>query len=97
MNQSMSVGKSLVDFLATCRDSPVTFASEELEGILGQQLPVSARGYGHWWHDWQHWHVRRWQALGSTVHCSLAAELVTFTRVAGRRSSAPAGRSTRSG
>ncbi len=78
--QRQPIGLALVSFLQTCPAATLTLRFEELEARIGQPLPASARKYSHWWHGPQHRHVRRWQELGWQVSCSLAAEMVTFTR-----------------
>jgi hypothetical protein len=75
----MPVGEPLVNFLQACPDARVTLTFEEVEQILGQPLPMSARKYSSWWRA-PSWHVRRWQELDWRVACSLAAETVTFTK-----------------
>jgi hypothetical protein len=74
------VGEPLVTFLEACPDARVTLPFEEVERILGQPLPASARKYSSWWRNPRYWHVRHLRELGWRVSCSMAAERVTFTK-----------------
>jgi hypothetical protein len=82
MDRQPQPAPSLIDLLRSSSEAQLTLAFEELESLLGWSLPASARRYSQWWHNPQHWHVRHWQELGWRASCSLAAELVTFTRTA---------------
>jgi hypothetical protein len=69
-----------MDFLQTCSEGQVTLTFEQVEAILGQPLPDSARKYDFWWRGSPQTRAR-WKAVGWTLSCSMAAETVTFTRV----------------
>jgi hypothetical protein len=69
-----------LDFLRACPDTSVTLTFEEIEALLGQPLPYSARRYATWWYR-SELKPPPWQRIGRKVSCSLAMKIVTFTRV----------------
>lgn len=63
-----------------CREWRTTFT--EIEKILGDSLPPSARKYQAWWaKDRTHSHSQAWTALGWETHdLDIAKESVSFRR-----------------
>jgi hypothetical protein len=71
----------LVDHLAHCCSDTVTLTFEQIEGILGRELPVSARTYRRWWGRGKS-HARAWTDLGWRARpVDIPARRVTFSRV----------------
>jgi hypothetical protein len=70
----------LLDFRRACPDPTVTLTFEQVEAILGYPLPDSARKYSYWWHSRFQTHGH-WEAMGWKMSLSMAAEMVTFTRI----------------
>jgi hypothetical protein len=69
-----------MDFLRACPEEQVTFTFEQVEALFSQPLPDSARKYSFWWHG-RSQTPDRWEAMGWKMSLSMAAEMVTFTRV----------------
>lgn len=51
-------------YLADLDRDEATFSFEEIEGIIGQSLPDSARRHRSWWANGGHAHARAWLAAG---------------------------------
>lgn len=69
----------------------LTLAFDEIETLLGEPLPPTARSHLAWWgnttSDPTHTWANRWTAAGWYAQANLPHEQVTFTRNGGRRAS----------
>lgn len=81
----------LANHLASLATSPWVTTFAEVEAIMGEELPFSAREHRPWWaNSGTHSHATSWMRAGwKTAQVDLAAETVVFTRSAAARS-APA-------
>jgi hypothetical protein len=82
---SPSKYQPLIDWLATYAGHSVTLTFTELEAILGEPLPVTARMERTWWTRERdgHVHVRLWRARGWEMQAFDRWErTVTFVRTA---------------
>lgn len=72
----------LHDFLQANRSDEVSLQFQQLEKVLGQSLPRSARKHQAWWSNTAtHSHARFWMNAGwRTRKLDLANETVTFAR-----------------
>jgi hypothetical protein len=78
----------LRDYLAAAREraeSDIVMTFDEIDQIVVEGLPASARSGKTWWENSQGSgaHVRAWRAAGWTAHADLTAQTVTFTREPG--------------
>lgn len=78
----------LANHLASLSTSPWEATFAELEAIMGEDLPFSARAHRPWWANSDtHSHAAAWMTVGwKTARVDLAAETVVFTRSAAARS-----------
>ncbi len=82
----MSKYDPLYEYLLNC-DHSVTLTFDEIERILGCELPYSAKEYTVWWANedvdtTSHVHCRSWQDAGfKTIDLDLKNETVTFEKV----------------
>ncbi len=88
----MSYYEPLTRFLEGRRSSEIVLTFRELEGIIGRNLPPSARKHQAWWANTaSHSHAEAWLRLDwKTSKVDLSAEQVTFANVARGRSAKPA-------
>ena len=74
----------LADYLAAQGSQHVTVTFAEIERLLAQPLPRSARRYRQWWENesrGQHSQARSWMETGWRVEsANLTGEWVTFAR-----------------
>jgi hypothetical protein len=74
----------LFAYLTSRPESVVRLSFGEIERILGQELPNSARRYRPWWANEQegtHIHARAWLGAGrKTANVDMASETVDFVR-----------------
>jgi hypothetical protein len=81
---SVSKYDPLIEHLVGLRGNAVTITFAEVEEILGERLPASARTYQAWWANTEadptHTWARRWTEAGWRAQVDLPAERVTFTR-----------------
>ena len=73
----------LADFLAATPDDSIRLTFGQIEAIIGDRLPDSARHHRAWWANTtsSHPHARSWLDVGWRVDAvDLSAELATFTR-----------------
>jgi putative restriction endonuclease len=82
----MSKYAPLVDYLQRSSSSEISLSFSQIESIIGESLPRSAREHRRWWgnsrtadsHVWAHmWLDAGWEQ----VQLDLAKEFVTFRRV----------------
>ncbi len=80
----MSKYSPLRDYLKNSGEQRVTLTFKEIETIIGDVLPKSAREYNPWW-EWDKSHTQAtggWAAAGYTVsNVSLVDEVVTFIKI----------------
>lgn len=82
----MSKYDSLYNYLRKC-DSLVTLSFNEIERIIGCELPLSAKKYEWWWTNedvdtTRHVHCKSWQNAGyKQVYVDFNKGYVTFERV----------------
>jgi len=74
-------------FFASVEGDDVTFTMAELEHVLGQVLPPSARRYQEWWASAQYY--AKWVEHGFVASPDLSSERVRFRRREVRRRSIP--------
>jgi hypothetical protein len=74
----------LADWLAAQSGDSVTLTFAQIEAILGQPLPVIARGTRSWWTGLRRWHYRSppWRVAGWDVDTRHRKPGVTFRRIA---------------
>ena len=79
----MSYYEPLTRFLEDRRKGTVMLTFQELEGILGRNLPASARKHQAWWANTpSHSHAGAWLRLDwKTSQVDLAGERVTFAHI----------------
>lgn len=74
----------LATWLATSAEDFRRLRFEEIEEILGFELPASARKHRAWWANetsGNHTHAQGWMSAGfASTDVNLSAELVTFKR-----------------
>lgn len=60
----------------------VTITFQEMERIIGDRLPMSARRYSSWWeNDFNEApHAKAWRAAGFRADARQSEEIVTFTK-----------------
>ena len=80
----------LANYLASLSTSPWEATFSEVEAVMGEDLPLSAREHRPWWaNSGTHSHAAAWMTVGwKTARVDLAAETVIFTRSAAARSTA---------
>lgn len=80
----MSKYAPLGDYLKKQTGTRVTLSFKDVEGIIGEPLPPSARAHPAWWANdtnGRHVHANEWLNAGwKTDSVSLAEERVTFVR-----------------
>jgi hypothetical protein len=88
----MSKYEPLREYLATLRGAEWRPTFNEIETVLGFELPKSARAHPAWWaNEWQsHSHAAAWLDAGwETEDLTLTGERVTFRRRGAIRKAAP--------
>lgn len=81
----------ITEFLITEHSEKVRLAFDEVEAILGFDLPKSARDYQAWWaNDRHHSQAKAWLEAGwQTENLNLAGRTVEFTRTRKPRAPIP--------
>jgi hypothetical protein len=81
---SPSKYQPLADWLAAQPGDSVTLTFAQIQAILGQQLPVTARQISSWWTGGPRWHYRPppWRVEGWEVDTRRREPGVTFKRTA---------------
>jgi len=72
----------LADYLQNSRENSVRLSFREIEQMLGESLPASARKYRPWWaNDATHVQAHAWLEVGYVVNeVNLIGERVVFSR-----------------
>lgn len=80
----------LANHLASLRTSPWVTTFAEVEAVMGEELPLSARKHRPWWaNSGAESQSAAWMTVGwKTARVDLAAETVVFTRSAAARPAA---------
>jgi hypothetical protein len=94
----MAKYEPLIHYLQSAPDDSVRLALSDIERIIGDRLPASARSYAAWWansatadtHTWAH----AWQAAGWKAKVTIANGIVEFTRSTAAQSALDALRPT---
>ena len=78
----MSKYQPLSEYLAQLEGESFTTNLNAIEGILGFELPASARQYPAWWANQDRGQSLAWQAAGwKTADVSLGIGTITFVKV----------------
>lgn len=65
MGSLMSKYSRLKEFLSLHRENEITLTLRQIEIIINDKLPLSARKYDAWWRDpASHPHVQNWSNIG---------------------------------
>ena len=74
--------KQLSDYLLTCGLDSVTKTYEELEGILGFELPATAHNFmaSYWANTYTHSYAASWLSVGYKARVNFNDKTVTFEK-----------------
>ncbi|SDH03627.1 DUF7662 domain-containing protein [Desulfosporosinus hippei] len=72
--------RPLQQFLEKCKGQTVTLTYEQMEGIIGGKLPMSAHKYPAWWANGGHYYADSWLEVGWRVDEVRFSESVTFKK-----------------
>ena len=79
--QRMNKFQPLMEYFENCDRSSITLSFEEIEKIIGDSLPPSARSWPAWWaNDKTHTQSAAWLDTGYKASINAAENSVTFIK-----------------